>query len=68
MSSDTDLHLIFKNAAGKKVILKIENPHFYRRRSGGSGRRLPAYHHYGQDLRVMKRGPRHGDNGIIQLH
>ena len=26
MSSDTDLHLIFKNAAGKKVILKIENP------------------------------------------
>ncbi len=26
MNTDTDLHLIFKNAAGKKVILKIENP------------------------------------------
>ena len=26
MSSDTDMHLIVKNAAGKKVILKIENP------------------------------------------
>ena len=26
MSSDTDLDLIFKNAAGKKVILNIEEP------------------------------------------
>ena len=26
MSSDTDLALIFKNAAGKKVILNIEEP------------------------------------------
>ena len=26
MSSDTDLDLIFRNAAGKKVILNIEEP------------------------------------------
>ncbi|MBP3840250.1 MAG: DUF2922 domain-containing protein [Chryseobacterium sp.] len=26
MSSDTELDLIFKNAAGKKVILNIEEP------------------------------------------
>ena len=26
MSSDTDLDLIFKNTAGKKVILNIEEP------------------------------------------
>ena len=26
MKSDTDLELVFKNAAGKKVILKIEEP------------------------------------------
>ena len=26
MSSDTDLDLVFKNAAGKKVILNIEEP------------------------------------------
>ena len=26
MSSDTDLDLIFKNAAGKKVIMNIEEP------------------------------------------
>ena len=26
MNSDTDLDLIFKNAAGKKVILNIEEP------------------------------------------
>ncbi len=26
MKSDTDLHLIFKNAAGKKVTLNIERP------------------------------------------
>ena len=26
MSSDTDLNLIFRNAAGKKVSLKIEEP------------------------------------------
>ena len=26
MKSDTDLDLVFKNAAGKKVILKIEEP------------------------------------------
>ena len=26
MSSDTDLDLVFRNAAGKKVILNIEEP------------------------------------------
>ena len=26
MTSDTDLDLIFKNATGKKVVLKIEEP------------------------------------------
>ena len=26
MSSDTDLNLVFRNAAGKKVSLKIEEP------------------------------------------
>ena len=26
MSSDTDLNLVFKNAAGKKVVFKIEEP------------------------------------------
>ena len=26
MTSDTDLDLIFKNAAGKKVVLNIEEP------------------------------------------
>ena len=26
MSSDTDLDLVFKNAIGKKVILKVEEP------------------------------------------
>ena len=26
MKSDTDLDLVFKNASGKKVILKIEEP------------------------------------------
>ena len=26
MSSDTDLDLVFKNAAGKKVVLNIEEP------------------------------------------
>ena len=83
MTSDTDLDLIFKNAAGKKITLNIEEPKsgltkaeidaamqvvVFRRRHRGSCGRSSAYYHAGSHCRVMKRGPLHGDCGSVQLH
>ena len=72
MTSDTDLDLIFKNAAGKKITLNIEEP-----KSGLTKAEIDAamqvvvssaYYHAGSHCRVMKRGPLHGDCGSVQLH
>ena len=74
MSADTDLDLVFRNAAGKKVTLNIEEP-----KTGVTKAEIDAamqvvvdnniFNTSGGDLsETDARRPRHGYHGSIQLY